>query len=648
MAKAPDDRPESAGALVDEATRALDVGGPRTTDGSSVSASRLRRLVPIIAVATALVVGIVVTSLVQNETPGAAAGATSQPVPTTSPSPTPAPAFRTVQRPLNQDEERLLESIPADASAECLPLDRPEPVQGELAALACDAGDVEVLYELFPTRDDMDAAFQQGANARQAPHGECVTDTLAEGTYAIGGEPAGRVLCYTVDPATNAAGSAPQPGRSHIEWTDDNSSIYAHAVRNDLADLSLYDWWLSASGPIVSAGDATATKDPPASLGPRLRDGSYLISLTERQASHFGFSDLFPHGGTLAVHLRDDTYEIGANGLVIESGRTLLKKPNAIVFVPERAPCGGTPLLPVTYDWTATVDTVTWEKAEGNTCAGPQPLTGIPWTRAPEGLIAFETGSNIGLMDAGGLVVKKLTTEMTTHPNISPVWSPDGSRIAFVGASEEGFDLYVMNADGTDITRLTDLPGDETQPAWSPDGDRIAYSWDDLGNPRFRTGISVVNADGTGSTELVSRANEELYGPAWSPDGSRLAFQNVTRSLMFVMDPDGADITELHPDIGSAYVFAGWTPDGRIAFRGVLDGKERLLSMRPDGSDVRVVLDDPPLDVPVLDWSSDGRWFLMSEPWQTGTDEMYLVSADGDEVYYLGGGSEPRWRRGSG
>ena len=163
------------------------------------------------------------------------------------------------------------------------------------------------------------------------------------------------------------------------------------------------------------------------------------------------------------------------------------------------------PLLPVTYDWTATADTVTWEKTEGNTCAGPQPLTGIPWTRAPEGLIAFETGGDIGLMDAGGFVVKKLTTEATTRPNISPVWSPDGSRIAFVGASEEGFDLYVMNADGTDITKLTDLPGDETQPAWSPDGDRIAYSWDDLGDPRFRTGISVVNADGTGSTELVSR-----------------------------------------------------------------------------------------------------------------------------------------------
>ena len=119
---------------------------------------------------------------------------------------------------------------------------------------------------------------------------------------------------------------------------------------------------------------------------------------------------------------------------------------------------------------------------------------------------------------------------------------------------------------------------------------------------------------------------------------------------MFVMDPDGADITELHPDVGSAYVLAGWAPDGRIAFRGVLDGKERLLSMRPDGSDVRVVLDDPPARCSggPADWSADGRWILMSEPWQTGTDEMYLMSADGDEVFYLGGGSEPRWRPGSG
>jgi TolB protein len=253
-------------------------------------------------------------------------------------------------------------------------------------------------------------------------------------------------------------------------------------------------------------------------------------------------------------------------------------------------------------------------------------------------------------MDAGGFVVKKLTTEATTGPNISPDWSPDGSRIAFVGASEEGFDLYVMNADGTGIAKLTDLPGDETEPAWSPDGERIAYASDDLGHSQFRTGISVANADGTGSTELVTADDEELYGPAWSPDGSRIAYDNITLGALYVMDSDGADVREVQPDQGTAYAFTGWAPDGRILFRGVLDRKEGILSMRSDGSDVRVVLDDLPLGGPVVlaDWSADRRWIVVSEPWQTGTDEVYLMSADGDEVFYLGGGSEPRWRPGSG
>jgi hypothetical protein len=72
--------------------------------------------------------------------------------------------------------------------------------------------------------------------------------------------------------------------------------------------------------------------------------------------------------------------------------------------------------------------------------------------------------------------------------------------------------------------------------------------------------------------------------------------------------------------------------------------------MRSDGSDVRVVLDDLPLGGPVVlaDWSADRRWIVLSEPWRIGNDEVYLMSADGDEVFYLGGGSEPRWRPGSG
>ena len=362
MAKAPEDRQPSAGSFVEEAARALHVGVPSEADGSGKPASQLRLLVPIIAVALALVAGIVVTSLLQNDTPPPAAAA-DETTPTASPSPTVEPSFPTVQRALDPDEDRLLAAIPSGVNEDCLPLDRPEPVQNELAALVCSDDEVEVLYELFPTQVDMTKAFEQGANSRQAPEGECATDTLALSTYTIEGDQAGRALCYTVepvnaaDPAEDASPPTVAPEQSHIEWTDENSSIYAHAVRKDLGDLSLYEWWFSSSGPLASAGAPNAAeKDPPASLGQRLRDGSYQLSVSKRPASRFR-PDLSPQldsAATLAIHLLDGAYQITADSTVIgdpvlrphvlEKGQILLEKPHGIVFVPASAVCGGRPL----------------------------------------------------------------------------------------------------------------------------------------------------------------------------------------------------------------------------------------------------------------------------------------------------------------
>ena len=89
--------------------------------------------------------------------------------------------------------------------------------------------DVEVLYELFQTRDEMNEAFQVNVNNKAAPEGECASDHLAVGSYTFEGEPAGRVLCYTVGLSPSA--------QSRIEWTDENASIYAQAVRNDQGDV---------------------------------------------------------------------------------------------------------------------------------------------------------------------------------------------------------------------------------------------------------------------------------------------------------------------------------------------------------------------------------------------------------------------------
>ena len=511
----------------------------------------------------------------------------------------------------------------------------------------CTGGGLEVLYELFPTRDAMDAAFQLSADARQAPNADCSTEHLAVSSYTIDGERAGRILCYTIEPGRFGR-TAGEPDRSHIEWTQENGLIYAHAVRNDLGDLSLYQWWLSSAGPIVPAGSdpSLSVKDPPAAFGSGLPDGSYLYVLKDEDRGDPQVAGV--SGITYAIHLEESDYQAAEFGDVYERGTTYLSKPHTIVFVPATCPGTGLGVLrPVEYTWTETGGGVSWEKVGGGTCAGPQFATEHPWTRAPEGQIAVESGDDIALMDAGGFIERKLTNQEGTDPNVWPDWSPDGSRIVFAGASQEGYDLYTMAPDGTGAERITDEPGDEIMPSWSPDGTRIAFAFHDLGAPDLETGIVVMGIPGEARAELVTRQNELVGSPIWSPDGTRIAFTvfsaNGDRPVTYVMDQDGGDPVEVRQEAAAV----SWTPDGK---RIVLSAYGSLLAVRPDGTGDRVILRYPPENgLLVMDWSPDGRWIVMTNPYfLSATNNVYLMRSGGGDLFLVGSGSEPSWRPASG
>ena len=474
------------------------------------------------------------------------------------------------------------------------------------------------------------------------PDGDCSTQRLAVSSYTIDGERAGRILCYTIEPGRFGA-AAGEPDRSHIEWTQENALIYAHAVRSDLGDLSLYRWWLSSAGPIVPAGSdpSLSVKDAPASFGSGLPDGSYLYVHTDEDR---GFPQIAGVAGvTYAIHLDGGAYLAAEFGNVYERGTTYLSKPNTIVFAPATCVGSGPGVLrPVEYTWTETGGGVSWEKVAGGTCAGPQFATKHPWTLAPAGQIAVESGNDIALMDGGGFFERKLTDQLETNPNVGPDWSPDGSRIVFAGASQEGYDLYTLAPDGTDAEPITHEPGDETMPSWSPDGMRIAFAFNDLGVPDFRTGIVVVGTSGEGRAELVTRQNELVESPIWSPDGTRIAFtvfsENGDRPVAYVMDPDGGDLVEVRQEA----VAVSWTPDGK---RIVLSAYGSLLAVRPDGTGDRVILRYPPENGRlVMDWSPDGRWIVMTNPYGSA----YVMRSDGGELFLVGSGSEPSWRPAAG
>jgi len=121
--------------------------------------------------------------------------------------------------------------------------------------------------------------------------------------------------------------------------------------------------------------------------------------------------------------------------------------------------------------------------------------------------------------------------------DISPSWSPEGTHIAFVSDREGSPQVYIMNAGGSDVRRVTKSGDYNVSPSWSPKGDRILYCRRDGKGPGFQ--IYVVNIDGTGDTRLTSEGSNEY--PHWSPDGRFITFTSNRdgKKSVFVMRADG-------------------------------------------------------------------------------------------------------------
>jgi Tol biopolymer transport system component len=223
---------------------------------------------------------------------------------------------------------------------------------------------------------------------------------------------------------------------------------------------------------------------------------------------------------------------------------------------------------------------------------------------------------------------------------LMPAWSPepgatgDGARIAFVMTQDDNTDLYLMDADGTNIARLTTAPGVDLRPVWSPDGKRIAF----ISERTYKPGLYVINRNGTGETRLDTRT---VSSPSWSPVGGMLAYMAPHQDTGVYVIPVEDPAQPWSPDpagdppprvAGEPASAPGWFSDGKsILFD---DSSAGFVRANIDGSGYTVLTDPANEDrQPAL--SPDGKLIAYLTYRLGAAEEIYVMNADGSNQTQL-------------
>ncbi len=479
----------------------------------------------------------------------------------------------------------------------------------------------------------MAAAYTAGVVARYLSGNP--SDTPADVTLAL---TSSATTGHVVSPGTGSPNRLlyrPQSRLAFEQYTNRDSSVFVmNADGSGVAQLTTqYDYNVLWS-PDGSKLSFVSQRDGNEEIYVMNADGTNQTRLTNN-AARDADQVWSPDGTKLAfISERDgnpEVYVVNAGG----GSATRLTNNTAYERTPEWSP-DGTKIAFISQQGTG-YDKVWVMNANGSGQA--QLTTGASldynpkWS--PDGTkLAYTSngGYEIGVINADGTNQHTATSSNDWWSEF-PIWAPDSNRIAFISHCPYGCspavyndEIFVVNADGTNLARLTSNDAGEGGHAWTPDGSKITFtSWRD-GNAE----VYVMNADGTGQTNLTNNLAGE-YGGATSPAGNKIAFLSDRNSLgneIFSMRADGTG-RKMLTGSGLEDYAPVWSPDGtKLAYSaGITYGPHDIYVMKPDGTGQTNITNNAAGDYGPA-WSPDGSKIAFVSD-RDGNQEIYVMNADG-------------------
>ncbi|MCD4686904.1 MAG: hypothetical protein K8S97_13315 [Anaerolineae bacterium] len=236
---------------------------------------------------------------------------------------------------------------------------------------------------------------------------------------------------------------------------------------------------------------------------------------------------------------------------------------------------------------------------------------------------------------------------LTDHPELDggPTWSPNGALIAFHTARDGNLDIYTMDEAGDNLTKLTGHTAADYQPAWSPDGTQIAFVSERDGS----ADIYVMNADGSVPRRITTDPAQEQQ-PAWSPDGTQIAFVSNRGGTfeLFLINVAGSGAPQQITDLfGANGWHPAWKPNGALLSVTIeRDALADIYTMPPSSPNPnRLTMQSDILTS--TDWSPDGRYIAHASQ-QTSIVDLYVIDVEAGYLFRLTEDAavdyDPDWR----